>query len=52
MAEVEYIVVACNYNQVMWMKKMLKDVIIEFEEHVIIYCDNKSIVSMSKTHVL
>ena len=28
--EVEYVVVANNYNQVMWMKQMLKDIVIEF----------------------
>ena len=31
---------------------MLKDIGITFEEPVIIYCDNTSIVSMSKNHVL
>ena len=31
---------------------MLKDMIIEFEEPVIIYCDNTSTVSMSKNLVL
>ena len=31
---------------------MLKDIGITFEEPIIIYCDNTSIVSMSKNHVL
>ena len=31
---------------------MLKDFRIEFEDLVIIYCDNTSAVSMSKNHVL
>ena len=35
----------------MWMKKMLKDIGIEFTELVIIYYDNTSIVSMSKNLV-
>ena len=51
-AEVEYVVATNNCNQVIWMKKMLKDISIEFEELVIIYCDNTSIVSMSKNPVL
>ena len=34
------------------MKKMLKDIMISFQEHVIIYCDNTSIVNMSKNFVL
>ena len=36
----------------MWMKRILKDIEIVFEELVIIYCDNTSTVSMSKNHVL
>ena len=36
----------------MWMKQMLKDIRIEFEEPIIIYCDNTSIVSMSKNPIL
>ena len=36
----------------MRMKQMMKDIIIEFEEPVIIYYDNTSIVSMSKNLVL
>ena len=36
----------------MWMKKMLKDIEISFEEPIIIYCDNTSIVSMSRNLVL
>ena len=36
----------------MWMKQIIKDIWIEVLESVIIYCDNRSIVSMSKNHVL
>ena len=35
-----------------WMKQMLKDIGIKFEEPIIIYCDNTSIVSMSKNLIL
>ena len=34
------------------MKQMLKDIGISFEEPIIIYCDNTSIVSMSKNPIL
>ena len=50
--EVEYNVASNNYNQVMWMKQMLKDIGIEFIEFFMIYYDNTSIVSMSKNLVL
>ena len=36
----------------MWIKKMPKDIRIEFEEPVIIYYDNTSTMSMSKNLVL
>ena len=36
----------------MWMKQKLKDIKIEFEEPIIIYYDNTSILSMSKNCVL
>ena len=48
----EYVVATNNYNQVMWMKQILKDIGIVFEEPIIIYCDNTSIVSMSKNLIL
>lgn len=50
--EVEYVATKNNYNQVMWMKQMLKDVVIEFVELVIIYYDNTIIVSMSQNLIL
>ena len=50
--EAEYVATANNCNQVMCMKQMLKDIGISFEELVIIYCNNMSIVNMSKNHVL
>ena len=44
--EEEYVAATNNCNQVMWMKQMLKDIRIKFEEPVIIYCDNTSIVCL------
>ena len=51
-AKVEYVAVANKCNQVIWMKKMLKDIRIEISEHFVIYCDNTSTVNMSKNPVL
>ena len=50
--EAKYVAAINNYNQVIWMKKMLKDIGITFEELVIIYCDNTSTVNMSKNPIL
>ena len=50
--EAQYVVVANNYNQVKWMKQMIKDICITFKKPIIIYCDNTSTVNMSKNHVL
>ena len=36
----------------MWMKQVLKDIGIKFTEPIIIYCDNTSVVSMSKNPIL
>ena len=49
--EAKYVVATNNYNQVIWMKQMMKDIEITFKEPVIIYCDKKSTVSMAKNHV-
>ena len=50
--EAEYVVTTNNCNQVIWLKQMLKDIGTMFEKPVIIYCDNTSMVRMSKNHVL
>lgn len=46
--EVEYVTVENNYNQVIWMNQIMKDIGITFKEPVIIYCDHTSTVKMSK----
>ena len=48
----KYVVTEKNYNQSMWMKKMLRDIKIEIEELIIIYYDNSSTMSMSNNLVL
>ena len=36
----------------MWMKQVLKDIRIDFEEPIIIYCNNTSTINMSKNPIL
>lgn len=50
--EAEYVAETNNCNQIIWMEQMLMDIGIKFDEPIVIYCDNTSIVSMSKNLVL
>lgn len=50
-AEVEYVVAATNCTQVLWMKKMLKGIKVNYSEPVVIYCDNSTAIDMSKNLV-
>jgi hypothetical protein len=50
--ETKYIATTNNCNQVVWMKQKLKDIRIGSSESIVIHCDNKSIVNMSKNIVL
>ena len=50
--EAEYIVVASAVNQVIWLRKMMKDLGHEQTEATKIMCDNSSAVSILKNHVL
>ena len=50
--EEEYVATAKDCNQFVWMKQMLKDIRIEFNELVIIHCDNTSMVDMYKNLAL
>lgn len=49
--EVEYVVVVTNYNQILWMKQMLKDIRIDYDEPVFIHYDNSTNIDMSKNLV-
>lgn len=51
-AEAEYVAATNNYNQVVWMKQMLKDIRIEISEVVVIHCENTSTINMFKNLVL
>jgi hypothetical protein len=51
-AESEYVAAAINCTQVLWMKQMLKDFGITFEEPVVIHYDNTSTINMSKNPIM
>jgi hypothetical protein len=51
-AKLEYVAATINCTQVIWMKQMLKDIGVIFDEPVVIHYDNTSIVSMSKNLVM
>lgn len=50
--EAKYVEATNNSNQIIWMKKMLKDIEIEFTEPIIMQYDIASTMSMSKNLVL
>ena len=49
--EAEYIAEAECCAQVEWMKQTLQDIKVVFEEPTVIYCDNKSAISLSKNPI-
>lgn len=49
--EAEYVAAKNNCNQVVWIKKILKDTRIEFSEPIVIHYDNTRTVNMSKNLV-
>lgn len=51
-AEAEYIAAAECCTQIIWMKQMLKDMHIQFEDPILIFCDNTSAISISKNPVM
>ena len=50
--EVEYVVVAMNCSNVVWLKKLLKGMKEDITEPVIIYCDNTIAINISKNPVM
>ena len=50
--EVEYVVVALNCSNVVWLKKLLKGMKEDIIEPMIIYCDNTSALKISKNPVM
>jgi hypothetical protein len=51
-AEAEYITVVACCTHVLWMKQTLKDIQVEYDEPIPIYCDNTSAISISKNTVM
>jgi hypothetical protein len=51
-AEVECIATATCCTQIIWMKHMLEDIHIHYNEPIPIFCDNTSAISISKNHVM
>jgi hypothetical protein len=47
-AEAEYIAATTCYTQDLLMKQTLKDILVEYDEPIPIYCDNTSAISISK----
>jgi hypothetical protein len=50
--EVEYIATTTCCTQVIWMKQILTDIEVEYDEPIPIYCDNTSAISISKNPVM
>jgi hypothetical protein len=48
----EYIVEKTCCTQVLWMKQNLTDIQIEYDDPILIYCDNTSTISISKNLVM
>jgi hypothetical protein len=48
----EYIAAATCCTQVIWMKRMLEDIHIYYDEPIPIFCDNTSAISISKNPVM
>jgi hypothetical protein len=51
-AEAEYIATTSCCAQVIWMKQILTDIQVEYDEPIPIYCDNTSTISILKKPVM
>ena len=51
-AEAEYVVVAINCTNIVWIKHLLKEMKEEITELVILYCDSISVINISKNPVM
>jgi hypothetical protein len=51
-AEAEYIAATTCCVHVLWMKRNLTDIQVEYDEPIPIYCDNTSAISISKNPVM
>jgi hypothetical protein len=51
-AEAEYISATTCCTQVLWIKKTLTNIHVEYDDPIPIYCDNTSAISISKNPVM
>jgi hypothetical protein len=51
-AKVEYIVAGTCCIHVLWMKKTLQDIQVEYDEPILIFCDNTNVIGISKNLVM
>lgn len=51
-AEVEYIVAATSFSQMLWMKKILKDIQVDITDPILIRCDNSGAINIEKNLVM
>ena len=51
-AEAEYIAAAGCCTQILWMKQMLKDMHIQYDDPIPIFCDNTSAISISRNPMM
>ena len=51
-AEAEYIVVASCCTQVIWIKRTLEDLLVKYEDPIVISCDNTSAINISRNPVM
>ena len=51
-AKAEYIVAASCCTQVIWMKQTLEDLLVKYEDPVVIHSDNTSAINISKNPVM
>jgi hypothetical protein len=50
--EVEYILVIICCTHVLWIKQNLKDIEVEYDEPILIFCDNTNAISISKNPMM
>jgi hypothetical protein len=50
--EAEYIAATTYYTQVLWMKQILIDIQVDYDEPIPIYCDSTSAINISKNPVM
>ena len=49
--EAEYVSIAAAANQAIWLRKMLNDLGMQQSQATVIFCDNKSAISIAKNPV-